>query len=229
MAKPRILIKDFLANLPLFQELEGRELARIASGTAEVYAPRGTIIFHRGDQCQGLYVVVFGQVKLVLQTPEGGEKVVDLVGPGQSFGEIAIFLDRAYMLTAETLVDTKLMHVGKATVLSELEHTPGFTRRIILNLSRQLQLLISDLEDYTLRSGTQRVIGYLLSRLPESVTGNDAAVTLPAKKGIIASRLSLTQEYFSRILHEIYAAGLIEVRGREIRIRDVERLRAYLR
>lgn len=76
-------------------------------------------------------------------------------------------------------------------------------------------------------SGTQRVAGYLLSRLRENRKHDDATVTLPARKGIIASQLNLTHEHFSRILHDLVAQGMIEVRGREIRLTDLGKLRAY--
>ncbi|HUF81310.1 MAG TPA: helix-turn-helix domain-containing protein, partial [Burkholderiales bacterium] len=74
------------------------------------------------------------------------------------------------------------------------------------------------------------VASYLLSCLPRVMNGSPAVAVLPAKKGIIASRLNLTHEHFSRILRELTAAGLIEVRGRDVIIRDVGRLRArYVR
>jgi CRP-like cAMP-binding protein len=87
---------------------------------------------------------------------------------------------------------------------------------------------VHDLEAYTLRSGTQRVIGYLLRDAPEE--GPPQApieIALATSKGVLASRLNITREHFSRILHDLSTAGLIEVRGRIIRITDPERLRAY--
>ena len=108
---------------------------------------------------------------------------------------------------------------------AEIERSPLFARRIIADLSRRLDHFLSDLESVTLRSGTERVVGYLLTNV-EVCPRDGAAVTLPAAKGVIASRLSLTQEHFSRILHELAAAGLIGIDGRDIRIPDLERLRA---
>ena len=78
-----------------------------------------------------------------------------------------------------------------------------------------------------MRSGTERVAGYLLSRLPPHPVNGHAVITLPAKKGVIASQLNLTHEHFSRLLHKIEAAGLIRVNGREILISDIGRLRTY--
>jgi CRP-like cAMP-binding protein len=67
--------------------------------------------------------------------------------------------------------------------------------------------------------------GCLLSGQPPEVVHSHAVITLPAKKGVIASQLNLTHEHFSRLLHEIEAAGLIQVDGREILISDIGRLR----
>jgi CRP-like cAMP-binding protein len=77
-----------------------------------------------------------------------------------------------------------------------------------------------------LMSGTQRVICYLLHEVPFEAEGAaEVAVTLPVRKGLIASRLNLTQEHFSRILHELAVATLIRVEGQRVHIRDVGQLR----
>ena len=226
MARTRIPITDFLINLPLFGDLAADGIARIAAGTTEVDAPRGTVIFRRGEPCVGLHVVIYGQVKLALQTQQGEEKIVELMGRAQSFGESALFLERPYTFTAETLVASKLLHVCKNTIFHEVERDPKFARRIIAGLSRRLNNMICEVESYTLRSGTQRVISYLLGRLPPGSGNGETQVTFPAKKGIIASQLNLTHEHFSRILHELSSEGMIEVHGPMVNILDPERMRA---
>jgi CRP-like cAMP-binding protein len=214
-----------LHGLPLFDRLDEASLERIAAGVSEVSARSGTLIYRRGDPCRGLYIVIAGQVKLALQAAQGSEKVVELVGPGGSFGETAILLDRPYVFTAATLADTRLAHLSKATVLAELERTPRFTRAMVASLSHRMRHLIGALEDCMLRSGAERVMGYLLNRVPPDTVNANAIVTLPTKKGIIASQLNLTHEHFSRILHELFTEGLIEVEGRNVRIASVSRLR----
>jgi CRP-like cAMP-binding protein len=88
--------------------------------------------------------------------------------------------------------------------------------------------LVSDVESYSLRSGAQRVIGYLLRAVPESHGApKTTEITLPTTKNIIASRLNLTPEHFSRVLHDLTVAALIEVDGRTVRILDADRLRSY--
>lgn len=227
MPLKHIRIEDFLVNLPLFRQLDKDELARISTGVTEIAAPRGTVLFHRGDPCNGFHLVIYGQVKLALHTPRGGEKVIEIMGPGQSFGEAVMFLDKPYVVSAETLADSKLLHVSKDIVLSELEREPRFARRMLAGLSLRLHHLISDLEAMTLHSGIQRVIACLLRDLPQDSDGRAEKIVLPAPKGVLASQLGLTQEHFSRLLRQLSEAGLIEVRNREINIPDVGKLRTY--
>lgn len=228
MPRKRTRIEDYLINLPLFKQLDSEEISRIAEGATEIDTPRGSILFRRGDPCIGFHIVIFGQVKLALQAPQGGEKVVDLMGPGQSFGEAEMFLGRPYLMNAETLVDSKLLHVAKETVLAELELDPEFARHVIADLCYRLHHLVTDLESVSLRSGTQRVIGYFVSRLQENGGDNSFTITLPASKSVIASWLNLTQAHFSRILHELSAEELISVKGRKIKIPDVSRLLGHV-
>ena len=227
MLKQAIHTSEFLRSLPLFEALDDGALARLASGTTAIDAARGTVLLRRGDACTGIHVVVFGQIKVLLQTPRGDEKVFDLLGRGRSFGEAAMFLDRAYRITAEALVDSKVIHVPKDSVIAEIGRNPMFAHSIIVDLSQRLNHLIGHIEGYTLRSGTQRVIGYLLSQLPERLQVPEPTITLPTRKGVIASQLNLTQEHFSRILHDLSANGLIEVQGRVVRILDVSELRSH--
>jgi len=97
---------------------------------------------------------------------------------------------------------------------------------MLSGLARRLHGLVRDVEAYTLRSGQERVIGYLLADVAE-LTGNGRPVEvhLTPGKSVIASRLNMTPEHFSRILHDLAASGLIEMNGRSVRIPDLERLR----
>jgi len=222
---PQIKIQAFLANLPMFSEMQEAELDRIAAGTLPVHAGKGQTVCHTGDPCTGFHVVVYGQVKLGFTSPQGVEKVVEIVRPGQSFGEALMFLDAPYIVFAQALADSMLLHVARHAVLDELARDPGFARRMLSGLSRRLHGLVRDVEAYTLRSSHERVIGYLLAEAPENAEGGAAEVHLTAGKSVIASRLNMTPEHFSRILHELGNDGVIEIHGRTVRIPDVGRLR----
>ena len=225
-ANQTINIEALLAHVPLFSGLEKDEIARIARGTREVNAQRGDILFHKGDVATGFHLIVYGQVKLAFTSPQGGEKVVDIVGQGHSFGEAIMFMEKPYMVYAQALVDSQLLHISKAAILEEIEKDPKLGRKMIASLSMRLHHLITDVESYSLHSGRQRIIGYLLRDNMES-DAQSLTVTLPTSKGVIASRLNLTQEHFSRILHELTELGLIAVEGRKIHIPSVANLRKH--
>ncbi len=228
MPPPKIKTQAFLANLPLFKELAPAEIDRIAAGTTELHVPRGEILFNKGDACVGFHLVIYGQVKLSFVTPQGSEKVLEIVGPGYSFGEALMFMEKPYVVMAQTLADSLLLHVSKQAVFDGLEHDPGFAKRMLAGLSRRLHGLITDVESYSLQSGTQRVIGYLLRHdVDQASTAGAYTVTLPTSKAIVASRLNLTPEHFSRILHDLTEARLIEVDGRDVKIADATRLRNH--
>jgi CRP-like cAMP-binding protein len=220
-----IKVEEFLRNLPLFRDLTAEEVDRVAASTSQVRMSAGSILFRKGDPCAGFHVIVYGQVKLAFGASDGSEKVVEILGPGQSFGEAVMFLDKPYVVFAETLADSLLLHVGKSVIFQELAHSQHFARRMLGGLAQRLHRIVGDLEGYSLKSGTQRVIGYLLRDVADG--GRTAEVTLPATKSVIASRLSITREHFSRILHELSDAGLIKVSGRNIRFLDIDRLRSH--
>jgi len=179
-------------------------------------------VFHAGDPCTGFHIAVYGQVKLGFHSPQGGEKVVEIIGPGQSFGEALMFLEKPYIVYAQALADTMLLHVAKQCVFTEIERDAAFARKMLSGLSRRLHSLVQDVEAYSLRSSAERAIGYLL-RDEEA----PAEVELSAGKSVVASRLNMTPEHFSRVLHELTAAGLISVEGKTVRILNAEGLRQY--
>ena len=225
-------IPALLAQVPLFNSLGDDELARLARGTRELTAARGEILFHKGDAPSGFYLVLDGQVKLALTSARGNEKVVDVISAGQTFGEAVMFMEATHVVFAQALSDAKLLLISKAVLLGELENDPQFACKMLGALSMRLHHLIADVEAYSLHSGRQRIIGYLLREHDQdqdheqTSETNELAVRLPTSKGVVASRLNLTQEHFSRILHELSDSGLIIVEGRTIRIPDVARLRA---
>ncbi|GAB4217348.1 MAG: Crp/Fnr family transcriptional regulator [Rhodoferax sp.] len=219
-------IDRYLAVMPLFSDLDAAERTRLAQGCYVRRYTRGDMVFRIGDVCTAFYVVVVGQVKLFVTAPNGQEKVVEIMGPGRSFAEAMMFLDKPYVVNVQALVDTMLLCVDKKTVFSEIAQDPQFALRMLAGISRRLHGLIMDVEGYSLQSGMQRLIGFLL-RDVEDPNARTLTVTLPVSKAIVASRLSLTPEYFSRVLHELEDAGLIAIDKRDIHILDVQRLAHY--
>ncbi|WP_431191522.1 Crp/Fnr family transcriptional regulator [Ottowia testudinis] len=205
------------------------ELTRLATGCQLRRLERGKLIFRAGEPCNEFHVTVLGQVKLFAISPAGTEKVIELCGPGYTFAEAVMFMGVPYVVSAQTLTDSLVLTVQKDVVLNEIAANPSFALRMLAGLSKRLHGLIKDVQGYALHSGVQRVIGYLLGdRMTESdVTSEAITVSLPVSKAAIASRLSLTPEYFSRVLNELETAGLIHVDKRDIHIADTARLANY--
>ena len=225
---PAIAVPALLARLPLFSALTPTQIEPLAAAARQRNLAKGEILFQKGDPAHGFFIVVTGQIKLALPSAAGNEKVVEIIGPQQSFGEAVLFMDRPFPVFAQALIDTVLLHIGRDAVFRLIDSDASFARRMIAGLSMRLHSLIADVEAYTLRSSTQRMIGYLLQHAPEDDDGvNRVEVRLPTSKHVLASRLNLTPETFSRILHDLSESGLIEVHGRSITIPDLRRLRAH--
>ncbi|MDD2924875.1 Crp/Fnr family transcriptional regulator [Rhodoferax sp.] len=226
-------IRAYLSVLPLFADLSDTEREPLVRSCELRRLPRGETVFRVGDPCEAFHVVVVGQVKLYVANAEGQEKIIELVGAGQTFAEAIMFLDKPYFLNVQTLADTLLLSISKQAVVQEIERDPRLAMRMLAGISRRLRGLVQDVESYALHNGTQRLIGYLLREVQGEAKGAvDAGpcahtVCLPVSKSALASLLSLTPEYFSRVLHELEAEGLIAIDKRDIRILDTQRLASY--
>jgi CRP-like cAMP-binding protein len=222
VARKEIAPEVFLAGVPLFKELDPATLARLAVATARRTLKRGETLFRKGDPATGMYLVVYGEIKLVSSTPMRGARLSGIVGPGQSFGEPVMFLERSALVEAQAASDTLLLHLPKEAVFAEIERSPKFARRMIAGLSKRIESLVRELERQAIGSGSQRFIAYLLRHRrgePGPIT-----ITLPAAKAEIASQLNLTPEHFSRILRELADAGLLALEGRRVTVPDVRAL-----
>lgn len=219
--------RPLLAGVPLFERLDTRNLERLEKGARQIEAPSGRVLFAPGDACDGMYAIVSGRVKLALPIQGRAEKVIALLGPGATFGETGVFLEEPHMMSAETLRNSRLVHVLAGQVLYAVQREPAFAHHMLAALSRRVRDLITEMRRSTADSGTQRTVTFVLGQIANGAARGAASITLPAKKRIIASRLNLTGEHFSRILHDLSSAGLIRVDGPKVAIPDVQKLRAY--
>lgn len=215
---------SLLKNLPLFSALSEAELEIVAARAVSRHAQAGESLFRRGDACNSFHLLLEGSVKLTVTSPDGIEKVIDIVRPGQSFGEACMFLGKPYMVNAEVVEDALLIRVPKKTVMEEIERNPDFAKRMLGGMSHRLHQLVSDMEALTLRSAAQRVASYLL-RAGDSAGSEQ--IVLDLSKGLIAARLNITREHFSRVLHSLADEGLIAVSGRSIQLLNRAALADY--
>jgi CRP/FNR family transcriptional regulator, dissimilatory nitrate respiration regulator len=221
----RITVANQLLGFSLFCELNSQQLMQVAEKSQYHSAPRGKILFNRGDPAHGIFLLLEGQAKLAVTSPQGAEKVIGIIGKNESFGEAIIFLDRPFFpITAQTTVDSELLMIPKHVIFDLLEHDNTVARKMLAGLSVRNHQLVQDIESTALLTCSQRLIGYLLQIADAS--GNPKSITLPTSKTNIASLLNLTPETLSRTMLKLQQSGLIEVNGKEISI-DVVGLREF--
>ena len=224
MAKPERGITTAIRRAALFRPLAPVALARLAAGATRLDLPRGRQLCRGGERCPGLYIVASGRLMLSVGAPRGASKVIGLVGPGGHIGLGATVLGAPQPVTAESLADSTVLLIPREALLDSAAGSPELGLQLVAALSREVYALTADIEAFSLHSGRERVTSYLLQTAAANGT-RAREFALPAKKSIIASRLNLTPEYFSRMLHDLIAAGAIAVNGRQITILDSARLR----
>ena len=211
------LAAGVIAKLPLFQQVSRQHLAEVVRHARTLYFRRGQTVARRGEPVPGLFAVAYGMVKLTLRGASSTERVLRLVGPSQTFGEVVLFLQKPLPLDAVAVVDTRLVLVPAAPLLALTDRDPHFARSLVASLCQRMHALVCDFEATTMHGATERLAAYLesLAASPEA-----SGVTLPAAKKLVAARLGMTKETFSRALHELAQAGLLAVKGREVVLID---------
>jgi CRP-like cAMP-binding protein len=216
-------IRDILARQPLFRSLNEHELGPIAAGTREYRLRRNEVLFQKGDMPEGMHIMIMGQAKLFIPATNGAEKVVHMIGPGHTFGEAVVFLEKPYPVSAIATQDSIVILVTKNALETALNSSPMLSRKMLASLSMRLHDLLADMETCTLRTSMQRVVCYLAQQIPAD-KAVDFTIQLGSSKQTIASQLNLAPETLSRVLSQLSEAGLIQVNGRAITVASRDKL-----
>lgn len=215
-----------LKNNALFSSLEESVRDNLAERSRRITLRAGEILFHAGDTAEQFFVVESGLIKLSRSNPDGQEKVIHLVRAGESFAEAVMFMDaKRFPVTAEALEASRLVGIPSDDYRSVLKDSPETCMRLLADLSMRLRNWLDDIDQLTLQQTRPRVVRYLLVQGSGQLQAGEE-VQLPAPKHVVASRLSMTPETLSRILHELSASGLIGVERRRVTLIDPEGLRA---
>lgn len=216
-----------IGSIPLFAGLPEFQLAALAEASREKCYGKDAWVFLKGDRPSSLFAILSGTVKIACQSPSGGEKILDLLGPGQVFGEASLLLDCPYPYSAAALSHTRLMHVEGGALRTLINGSPGFSRRMLSRLSQGIYAIINDLEDYRMRAPRERIVRFLLDQCGLSAQARPV-IAFPAPKHIFASRLGMTPEALSRGLRDLRDAGLIEAGKVDVKVLDRHGLKLLL-
>jgi CRP/FNR family transcriptional regulator, dissimilatory nitrate respiration regulator len=222
------ILLDQLHHIPLFSALDEQQLESIIKSSRHISLSVKNILFEKDSPASHFYLLISGQVKLFCLSEEGDEKVIEIIYPSQTFAEAIMFMPKQiYPVSAETIKDSELYSFDMGQFRGLLENSKETCFRLLATMGRQLHGRINDINNLTLHNATYRLVVYLLEQLPEGAM-ELSSIHLSTAKIIIASRLSIQPETFSRILLRMSKQGLIEVHGNDITLLDVDGLRALL-
>ena len=208
---------DSLRATPLLSELRDTQLQRVLAHAVRYTLDEGQWLFSQGDPARAFYLVESGQVRLFRLSPDGAEKVIEIVSPGQTFAEALMFLNAPrYPVCAAALAPTALIAIDARDFAAMLRDSVDTCFVIMGALSRRLRGLIGEIDNLTLHTAKSRVARYLLARCPR----DRCVFALDVRKGVLASRLSVKPETFSRVIKQLTEEGAITVQGAQITILD---------
>lgn len=213
---------EFISNISIFSGLSPMQLKEVRQIADYRKFVKGETVFSEGDQGIGFYVVVDGQVKIFKLAMDGKEHILHIIGPGEPFGEVAVFSGRSFPAHAEALADCRLLFFPRDGFVALISRNPSLAMKMLAVLSMRLRQFAVQIENLSLKEVPGRLASYLMFLTNEQ--DNDEMVVLPISKGQLASVLGTIPETLSRIFAKMAGQGLIEVNGREIGILDVNGL-----
>ncbi len=220
----KINLDGLLLNQALFRPISPFELESLKKEVVKLELDKGLSLFQKGDMADGCFILVYGMIKLAVPASNGSDKIVELIRPGQCFGEAMLFLEEPYPFYAEALEPSLLLRLPKNALFKLLEQSPAIARQMMTGLSYRLLGFIRNVERHASHNAMQRVVDYLVQT---AVAQESNDFRLELKKNVVASLLNLTPETFSRMLHHLSELGLITVSASRITISSLSSLKDY--
>jgi CRP-like cAMP-binding protein len=208
----------------LFSGLEDAQYQEIMSHATPLTLQAGQMLFAQGDAVGAFYWVAEGLIRLFRSSPQGDEKVIELIGPGRFFAEAALFMGGRYPVNAAAQTTSRLIAVDGASYLAWLGQDASRCFKLLAGMSARLHKLVNEIDSLALMKGTDRLLQYLLDHSEPDDSGQ-TVVELEAPKLVIASRIGVKPETLSRLLHKLSDQGFIEMKDNRLVIKDVEALR----
>lgn len=218
-----------LRNCQLFVGLSPEDIASIAEFTIARELAKGDYLFHEGDPALGFYVIQQGAVNVHRVSLAGKEQVIHIFRAGTSFAEAALATEKGYPADARAVEASRILLVQKEGFLEFLRRRPDLALRMLGSMSAHLRVLVSQLEDLTLKNVETRLANWLVKRCPNPADTAPVRLVLPVTKRVLAAELGTVSETFSRTLAEFRRQGLVKVEGKTIIVLAPAKLTALLR
>lgn len=207
-----------LDRISLFSDLDEAELATLSGRAVRRQFQRNTIILNEGDHSDSLYLILSGKVKVFLSDETGKEVILNVQGPGEYFGELALIDAGPRSASVITLEKTRVAILSKPDFEAFLEKHPEANLKIMRGLVKRMRALSEDVRSLALMDVYGRVARLLLQLAEEEEDHRIIKETLTQQD--IASRVGSSREMVSRILKDLRTGGYIEVENRRIILKE---------
>ncbi len=183
------------------------------------------ILFNAGDSADGFYYVQSGEVRIFRMDDQGKEVEVVRLNQGDFFGEAVVFVSSKFPAFAQAVTDTETLFFSKKTIFQHIDEDPTIARFFISLLAKKCIVLNKRIETLELRTVRQRLAQFILL---QSQGQQSDVIVLNMKKVELARFIGTISETLSRNLKHMQEDNLIEVNGRNIRVKDSVKLKQEL-
>jgi CRP/FNR family cyclic AMP-dependent transcriptional regulator len=205
---------------PMFAGLGEDAIRSIASLCTRRHLDEGEVLFQKGDQGDALYGVRRGRVRIETGTAAGGRLTLNVLGPGDLFGEIAIFDGQPRTADAIAAEASELFMVRRSDFLAHLEREPRTTLRLLELLCQRIRWVTDRMEEAVLLPLHARLARRLCA------LADDFGSEVHISQEELGVYVGAARESVNRQLQEWRRAGIIELRRGRISLLDIERLSA---
>jgi CRP/FNR family transcriptional regulator len=228
MDKLQFDMVQIVKSVPLFMSLTKKDWEDVAHMLVGRCYPKDAYIFHAGDPPDALYIVWTGQVKILRHSEEGRDIVLDVIGPGHMFGEMAVFDGMPYSASAQAMEDVALVAISRPDFFRLLERYPGVSLAVISELSRRLRNASDLVHSLAVERVERRIARMLLKLAANSARyrDNGLVIDLPLTRQDIADMTGTTVETAIRVMSRFRKEGLITTERGRVVVLDPEGLRA---
>lgn len=216
--------------IPHLSRLPTAEAERVASELVHLrFGPR-ELVAMEGEPCRGMFQLTAGHARLFRTSPDGREQIMRLLQPGDTFGEVAVFDGGPTPASVETFDAAEVILLPAETFRRLVHSQPAVALDLLNHFARRLRSFTELVEQMSLQTVQQRLARYLYFTAREEGRETPEGVVIARAITLqdLASLVGSVREVVSRTLHVMEIDGVVEVRRKEILIRDLEALRRLL-
>jgi CRP-like cAMP-binding protein len=208
---------------PLFGRLTAEDIDRIAAYSRIERVKRGRTIFRKGDDGTGMMAVLAGRVKITVPGREGKEALLNIIGPGGMFGEIALLDGRPRTADATAMSECILLVLDRRELLDIIGHSPDFALRLIAILCDRLRHTTEQVEDVMFLDLPTRLAKALL-RLAPAPAKSQSAAPISISQRELGQSIGISRESINKQLSDWQSRGLVQVTKDGIALSDRDAL-----